>query len=51
MTDDPVTEYDVTKAMMTYGGGFVSGLGKLYCQADAENRRRLQRASRSWWDD
>lgn len=39
-----ITWDDITDAMLTYGGGFVSLLARLYRQADVENRRRLERA-------
>lgn len=39
-----VTDYDVTEAMVRYGGGFVSGLGKLFRQADEDNKARLKAA-------
>lgn len=35
------TAYDITEAMIRYGGGFVSGLGRLYRQADASNQAKL----------
>jgi len=34
-------EYEITAAMMTYGGGFVSALGSLIRRADEDNKRRL----------
>jgi hypothetical protein len=37
-------DYEVTEAMIVYGGGFVSGLGRLYRQADRDNKQRLATA-------
>jgi len=36
-----IKEYDVTEAMILYGGSFVQQLGKLLRAADAENKSRL----------
>lgn len=36
--------WHVTEAMIRYGGGFVAGLGRLFRQADADNKERLLRA-------
>lgn len=44
------TEYDVTEAMIRYGGGFVSGLGQLYRQADSVNRAKLRAAFPDYWE-
>ena len=38
------TEYDVTEAMVKYGGGFVRQLAILIRLADADNKRRLVEA-------
>lgn len=35
------TAYEITEAMIQYGGGFVSGLGCLYRQADMSNQAKL----------
>jgi len=37
-------DYEITEAMIRYGGGFVSGLGRLYRQADTANQRILREA-------
>lgn len=37
-------EWHVTEAMIRWGGGFVQGLGRLFRQADADNKDRLLRA-------
>jgi len=36
-----MTEYDVTEAMLKYGGSFVQQLARLIRLADADNKRRL----------
>lgn len=36
--------HDITEAMIVYGGGFVSQLGRLLRLADVDNRRRLVEA-------
>jgi hypothetical protein len=33
--------YEITEAMIVYGGGFVSQLGRLLLLADDDNKRRL----------
>lgn len=38
------TDWDVTEAMIRCGGSFVSGLGRLYRQADPANKRKLRAA-------
>lgn len=35
------TEWEITEAMIVYGGGFVQSLGRLVRQADVDNKRRL----------
>lgn len=44
-----MTNYEVTEAMIRHGGGFVSGLGRLFRQADADNQRRLKDAFPEYW--
>lgn len=39
-----LTEYEITEAMIVYGGSFVAGLGRLYRQADHDNQRALVNA-------
>lgn len=39
-----MTAHEITEAMIVYGGGFVSALGKLYRQADAVNQKKLAEA-------
>ena len=51
MTDEPIRDYDITEAMITYGGGFVAGLGRLYRQADPENQRRLKRSFPMYFEE
>ena len=43
------TDDDITDAMITYGGGFVSALGALYRCADSENQRILKLAFAHYW--
>src|SRR6185295_17117448 len=38
----PMTDWDITAAMIGYGGSFVAGLGKLFRQADAINQAKLK---------
>ncbi len=47
MTD--VTDHDIVDAMITYGGGFASRLGKLYRYADARNQKKLKAAFPEFW--
>lgn len=35
------TEFEITEAMIIYGGSFVQSLGRLVRQADEDNKRRL----------
>ena len=44
-----ITDYDVTEAMISYGGGFVQSLGRLYRQADEDNQRRIKLAWPEYW--
>ncbi len=44
-----LTDYDVIQAMVTYGGSFVSALGKAYQAADSENVARLKAAFPEYW--
>jgi hypothetical protein len=46
--DEP-TNYEITDAMMTYGGAFVAGLGLLYRKADGSNQLRLKAAFPEYW--
>lgn len=39
-----MTLYDITEAMIRYGGNFVQQLGQLMRAADEDNRRRLVEA-------
>lgn len=47
MTDE--TDYDISEAMIRFGGGFVSQLGLLFRQADLANRARLKAAFPDYW--
>ena len=39
----------LTEFMIRYGGSFVSSLGALYRQADADNQRRIREAWPQYW--
>ena len=43
------TDHEITEAMIRYGGGFVSGLGRLWRQADVVNSGRLREAFPEYW--
>jgi hypothetical protein len=43
------TDYEVTEAMIVYGGSFVSALGKLFRLADSDNEARLKAAFPEYW--
>jgi hypothetical protein len=38
------SEYEITEAMMRYGGSFVAQLGRLMRLADEDNKQRLFKA-------
>lgn len=42
-------DYAITDAMIRFGGGFVSGLGRLWRHADAVNKGRLKDAFPDYW--
>ena len=44
-----VDDFAITEAMIQTGGGFVSGLGKLWRQADPVNQERLKLAFTGYW--
>jgi hypothetical protein len=44
-----MNDHDVIDTMILLGGGFVSSLGRLYRQADADNQRRLREAFPEYW--
>jgi hypothetical protein len=44
-----IDDFAITDAMIRYGGSFVSGLGRLYRQADADNRASLKTAFPAYW--
>jgi len=49
ITHVPVDDNEIVNAMWRYGGGFVSGLGKLWYSADADNKQRLKTAFPEYW--
>ena len=42
-------QWEITEAMIRFGGGFVFALGRLYRTADADNQARLRRAFPEYW--
>ena len=44
------TEWEIAEAMVQYGGGFVSQLGKLFRAADVDNKKRLVAAFPDYFD-
>lgn len=49
MSDQPPTDFDITATMIVLGGSFVSGLGRLWRQADQDNRATLKAAFPHYW--
>lgn len=45
----PINDYDVTQAMLTYGGSFVEALAKAFRAADARNQARIKEAFADYW--
>jgi len=43
------TDYEITEAMLIYGGRFVSALGALFRCADSENQQILKAAFPHYW--
>jgi hypothetical protein len=50
MADIFIAEHDVAEAMVRYGGGFASALGKALFHADAENHDRIKAAFPELWE-
>lgn len=44
-----MTDYEITDAMIVYGGGFVRGLAHLFTLADPQNQERLKNAFPDYW--
>ena len=44
------TDHEITEAMIVYGGDFVSALGRLWRQADSQNKHRLKEAFPEYWE-
>jgi hypothetical protein len=44
------SEWEITEAMIIYGGSFVQGLGRLWRQADSDNKRKLLTAFRDYFE-
>ena len=51
MSAQRFTDHEITEAMIVFGGGFVSQLGKLFRQGDAENRKILKEAFAIYWKE
>ena len=45
-----MTDYDIIKAMIRYGGSFVSGLGRAAQCADEENLQRIKETWPEYWE-
>jgi hypothetical protein len=45
----PVTEWEVSQAMIRYGGSFVQALGRAFAVADSGNQARLRVAFPELW--
>lgn len=45
----PPTDWEITEAMIQYGGGFVAHLGKLFRLADETNKAKLKAAFPEYW--
>ena len=44
-----MSDYEITGAMIKYGGSFVEALGQLHRLGDAINQRRLRLAFPEYW--
>jgi len=49
MTEEPLTDYAITEAMLKYGGGFVADLAALFRRGDSENQAILKAAFPHYW--
>lgn len=47
--NDEITDFEVTQAMLVYGGGFVHALGNLIRAADATNKAKAKAAFPELW--
>lgn len=47
----PPDDYEITGAMMRFGGSFVRTLGELARRADPENLNRLKAAFPEFWSE
>ena len=45
-----MTDWEITQAMIVYGGGFVSALGELWRRGDAHNQERLKATFADYWE-
>lgn len=46
-----ITDYDVTQAMLTYGGSFIEKLARAFRAADARNQARIKDAFADYWQE
>ena len=46
-----MSDYEITEAMIRYGGGFVSRLGQLWQWADDSNQQWLKAAFPDYWTE
>jgi hypothetical protein len=44
-----MTDYEITDAMITYGGNFVAQLGKAFRAGDVVNQAKLKAAFPDYW--
>ncbi len=44
-----IMNWEITEAMIKYGGSFVKGLGELHRKADDINKIRLKKAFPEYW--
>lgn len=49
VTMQTINDYDVTQAMLTYGGSFVEQLARTWRAADPANRLRIKAAFPDYW--
>jgi len=48
--EDTYESQQVAKAMIRYGGGFVSHLGEALTRADPDNMKRIKQAFPEYWE-
>jgi len=45
-----MTDFEITRAMVRYGGSFTSRLGQLFQAGDPDNQARLKAAFPEYWE-